>query len=88
MQVHNLRHVATHTRPCASGKTRARSLASRITHYDESWLPGASSGSLTRANHDFVSSTYCRLAEREAEARLLPMRRRRGTAVIVNRRWR
>jgi diketogulonate reductase-like aldo/keto reductase len=83
MQVHNLLDVATHTKTLQDMKARGKLRYIGITHYTSSayldverWLDSG--------NYDFLQINYS-LAEREAEQRLLPLAREKGTRVLINR---
>jgi diketogulonate reductase-like aldo/keto reductase len=83
MQVHNLLDVATHTKTLQDMKARGKVRYIGITHYTSSayldverWLDTGS--------YDFMQINYS-LAEREAEQRLLPLAREKGTKVLINR---
>jgi len=83
MQVHNLLDVATHTKTLQDMKARGKVRYIGITHYTSSayldverWLDTGS--------YDFMQINYS-LAEREAEQRLLPLAREKGTRVLINR---
>jgi diketogulonate reductase-like aldo/keto reductase len=83
MQVHNLRDVATHAKTLREWRDAGRIRYLGITHYH-----AGAYGDLERLiktrEWDFVQFNYS-MAEREAEARLLPLCAATGTAVIVNR---
>jgi aryl-alcohol dehydrogenase-like predicted oxidoreductase len=83
MQVHNLVDVVTHTKTLREWKEAGKVRYIGITHYDESGYP-ALERLLGTGQYDFVQFNYS-LAEREAEARLLPHAAQTGTAVIINR---
>jgi len=83
MQIHNLVDVATHTKTLQDMKARGKLRYIGITHYTSSayldverWLDSG--------NYDFLQINYS-LAEREAEQRLLPLAREKGTRVLINR---
>jgi diketogulonate reductase-like aldo/keto reductase len=83
MQVHNLLDVATHTKTLQDMKARGKLRYIGITHYTSSayldverWLDSG--------NYDFLQINYS-LAEREAEQRVLPLAREKGTRVLINR---
>ena len=83
MQVHNLVDWQTHLRTVRDWKAAGRVRYVGVTHYTASAY-----GDLERIMRgeplDFVQLNYS-LAEREAEARLLPLAAERGIAVLVNR---
>jgi diketogulonate reductase-like aldo/keto reductase len=83
MQVHNLQDVAVHAKTLREWKDAGRIRYLGITHYHS----GAYSQleRLVRSREwDFVQFNYS-MAEREAEARLLPACAEAGVAVIANR---
>lgn len=83
MQVHNLQDVSVHARTLREWKKAGRIRYIGITHYHEG--AHADLERLVRTREwDFVQFNYS-MAEREAEARLLPVCADSGTAVIVNR---
>jgi len=83
MQVHNLVDVATHTKTLADWKAKGRIRYLGITHYTSSAY--AEIERLLKAErYDFLQINYS-LAERESEARLLPLASERKVAVITNR---
>ena len=83
MQVHNLEDVAVHARTLREWKDAGRIRYLGITHYH-----AGAHGELERLvksrEWDFAQFNYS-MAEREAEARLLPACAEAGVAVIVNR---
>jgi aryl-alcohol dehydrogenase-like predicted oxidoreductase len=83
MQVHNLVDWPTHLRTLRDWQAAGRVRYVGVTHYTASAY-----GDLERIMRgerlDFVQLNYS-LAEREAEARLLPLAAERGIAVLVNR---
>ena len=83
IQVHNLLDVATHLKTLREWKTAGRIRYLGITHYYAGAYPELERLVQTRA-YDFVQFNFS-MAEREAEARLLPLCAETGTAVIVNR---
>jgi aryl-alcohol dehydrogenase-like predicted oxidoreductase len=83
MQVHNLVDVETHTKTLSEWRDAGKLRYTGITHYDSSGYRGLERLLGTR-QYDFVQFNYS-LAEREAEARLLPYAAETGTAVIINR---
>jgi aryl-alcohol dehydrogenase-like predicted oxidoreductase len=83
MQVHNLLDVDTHLATLAEWKRAARVRYVGITHYVASAFADLER-LIARTPLDFVQLNYS-LAEREAEARLLPAAADAGVAVIVNR---
>jgi aryl-alcohol dehydrogenase-like predicted oxidoreductase len=82
MQVHNLVDVETHLATLAEWKAAGRVRYVGVTHYLESAFPALERLLRTR-QLDFVQFNYS-IADRAAEARLLPLAADRGTAVIVN----
>jgi aryl-alcohol dehydrogenase-like predicted oxidoreductase len=83
MQVHNLLDLAVHAKTLREWKTAGRIRYIGITHYHAGAHAELETIVRTRA-WDFVQFNYS-MAEREAEARLLPACADSGTAVIVNR---
>jgi len=83
MQVHNLVDVATHTRTLLDWKQQGRVRYIGVTHYTASAY-GEVERTLKAAPYDFLQINYS-LAEREAEQRLLPLAREKGTRVLINR---
>ncbi|MBM3357423.1 MAG: aldo/keto reductase [Betaproteobacteria bacterium] len=83
MQVHNLLDVATHTKTLREWKAAGRIRYLGITHYHSGAYAELERLVKTR-EYDFVQLNYS-MAERDAEARLLPLCADTGTAVIVNR---
>lgn len=83
MQVHNLLDLETHSRTLRDWKKAGRLRYIGITHYHEGAHADLERIVKTR-DWDFVQFNYS-MAEREAEARLLPACAESGTAVIVNR---
>jgi len=83
MQVHNLLDVDTHLDTLAGWKKEGLVRYVGVTHYTAG---GASDVAkvISRRRVDFVQINYS-VAERDAEARLLPLCRDRGVAVIANR---
>lgn len=83
MQVHNLQDVAVHAKTLLEWKDAGRIRYLGITHYH-----AGAYGDLERLvrsrEWDFVQFNYS-MAEREAEARLLPACAESGVAVIANR---
>jgi len=83
MQVHNLLDTQTHFGTLREWKDAGRIRYLGITHYQASAFPQLEQ--LIRSHRfDFVQFNFS-MAEREAEARLLPLCAEHGTAVIVNR---
>ena len=83
MQVHNLLDLAVHAKTLREWKAAGRIRYIGITHYHEG--AHAELEKIVRTREwDFVQFNYS-MAEREAEARLLPACLDSGTAVIVNR---
>lgn len=83
MQVHNLQDVAVHAKTMREWKAAGRIRYVGITHY-HSGAYGDLERLVKSREWDFVQFNYS-MAEREAEARLLPVCAESGTAVIVNR---
>ena len=83
MQVHNLLDLAVHAKTLREWKTAGRIRYIGITHYHDGAHAELERIVKTR-EWDFVQFNYS-MAEREAEARLLPACAESGTAVIVNR---
>jgi len=83
MQVHNLVDVATHTKTLRDWKQQGRVRHIGITHYTASAYPEVER-TLKSAPYDFLQINYS-LAEREAEAKLLPLAKDKGVNVIINR---
>jgi aryl-alcohol dehydrogenase-like predicted oxidoreductase len=83
MQVHNLLDLTTHLRTLREWKQAGTIRYLGITHYHSGAYAELEKLIETR-DYDFVQFNYS-LAEREAEARLLPVAAQTGTAVIVNR---
>jgi diketogulonate reductase-like aldo/keto reductase len=83
MQIHNLTDWRTHTATLKEWKQAGKVRYAGITHYHEGAY--ADLERLVRSGgYDFVQLNYS-LGERSADARLLPLARETGTAVIVNR---
>jgi aryl-alcohol dehydrogenase-like predicted oxidoreductase len=83
MQVHNLRDLSVHAKTLREWKAAGRIRYTGITHYHEG--AHAELERIVRTREwDFAQFNYS-MAEREAEARLLPACADSGTAVIVNR---
>ena len=83
MQVHNLQDVSIHAKTLREWKAAGRIRYLGITHYHSGAYSGLERLVKTR-EWDFVQFNYS-MAEREAEARLLPACAESGTAVLVNR---
>jgi diketogulonate reductase-like aldo/keto reductase len=83
MQVHNLVDVATHTKTLLDWKSKGKVRYVGITHYTSSAY-GEVERLLRTRQYDFLQINYS-LAERESEARVLPLAKELGVAVIVNR---
>lgn len=83
MQVHNLVDVETHLATLADWKARGLVRHVGVTHYTEGGYE-AVERILAAHRLDFLQINYS-AAERESEARLLPLARERGVAVIANR---
>ena len=83
MQIHNLLDLELHTRTLREWKASGRIRYMGITHYHEG--AHADLERLIKTNsYDTVQFNYS-MAEREAEARLLPACMEAGVAVIINR---
>lgn len=83
MQVHNLLDTATHLATLREWKREGKVRYIGVTHYHSGAY--AELERVLRAEAlDFVQLNYS-LAEREAEARLLPLAAEKGIAVLVNR---
>lgn len=83
MQIHNLVDVRTHTATLKEWKQQGRVRYTGITHYHEGAYDDLERLIKTR-EYDFVQLNYS-IAEREAEASVLPLARDLGVAVIANR---
>jgi aryl-alcohol dehydrogenase-like predicted oxidoreductase len=83
MQVHNLLDLAVHTKTLREWKSAGRIRFVGITHYHDGAHAELEKIVKTR-DWDFVQFNYS-MAERGAEARLLPACIDSGTAVLVNR---
>jgi aryl-alcohol dehydrogenase-like predicted oxidoreductase len=83
MQVHNLQDVTVHAKTLREWKAAGRIRYLGITHYHAGAHAELEAMVRTR-EWDFVQFNYS-MAEREAEARLLPACADAGVAVIVNR---
>ena len=83
MQVHNLLDVDTHARTLHQWKEDGRVRYIGITHYHSGAYPDLERLVKTK-RFDFVQINFS-MAEREAEARLLPLCAETGTAVLINR---
>lgn len=83
MQVHNLEDVALHAKTMREWKDAGRIRYLGITHY-HSGAYGELERLVKSREWDFAQFNYS-MAEREAEARLLPACAEAGVAVIVNR---
>jgi aryl-alcohol dehydrogenase-like predicted oxidoreductase len=83
MQVHNLQDVAVHSKTLREWKEAGRVRYLGITHY-HSGAYGDLERLVRSREWDFVQFNYS-MAEREAEARLLPACAESGVAVIANR---
>ena len=83
MQIHNLLDLQTHTRTLREWKANGKIRYMGITHYHAG--AHAELENLIKTNtYDTVQFNYS-MAEREAEARLLPACLEAGVAVIINR---
>lgn len=83
MQVHNLLDLGTHLGTLREWKAAGKIRYLGITHY-HSGAYGELERLIRTKEYDFVQFNYS-MAEREAEARLLPLCAETGTAVLVNR---
>jgi aryl-alcohol dehydrogenase-like predicted oxidoreductase len=83
MQVHNLLDVDTHARTLNQWKEDGRVRYIGITHYHSGAYADLERLVKTK-QFDFVQVNFS-MAEREAEARLLPLCAETGTAVLINR---
>jgi len=83
MQVHNLEDVAVHAKTLREWKDAGRIRYLGITHY-HSGAYGELERLVKSREWEFAQFNYS-MAEREAEARLLPACAEAGVAVIVNR---
>jgi aryl-alcohol dehydrogenase-like predicted oxidoreductase len=83
MQVHNLVDCATHLATLRAWKAEGRIRYLGVTHYTAS-AHGELEAVMRAEELDFVQLNYS-LADRAAEARLLPLAAERGIAVLVNR---
>jgi aryl-alcohol dehydrogenase-like predicted oxidoreductase len=83
MQVHNLVDVETHLATLAEWKAAGRVRYVGVTHYQARAFPRLER-LLASPALDFVQFNYS-IADRAAEARLLPAAAERGVAVLINR---
>ena len=83
MQIHNLVDWRTHLKTLRAWKDNGRIKYLGITHYTESAF-GELEAIMRAEKLDFVQLNYS-LADRAAEARLLPLAAERGIAVLLNR---
>ena len=83
MQVHNLLDLETHGKTLREWKAAGKIRYVGITHY-HSGAYGDLERIIKTRQYDFVQFNYS-MAEREAEARLLPLCAETGTAVLINR---
>ncbi len=83
MQIHNLVDLRTHHATLRDWKADGRVRHLGITHYHAGAYDELE-GLVRSGDFDFVQLNYS-IAEREAEARLLPLALDRGVAVLVNR---
>lgn len=83
MQVHNLQDVTVHAKTLREWKDAGRIRYAGITHYHSGAYAELERLIKTR-EWDFVQFNYS-MAERDAEARLLPLCAESGVAVIINR---
>jgi diketogulonate reductase-like aldo/keto reductase len=82
MQVHNLLDWRTHLATLRGWKDDGTIRYIGVTHYTESALP-ALADIIAREKIDFVQLSYS-LADRAAEARVLPLAAERGVGIIAN----
>lgn len=83
MQVHNLLDLETHLATLRDWKAAGRIRYLGVTHYHEGAYD-ALEAAMTRHRLDFIQINAS-VAERESEARILPLAQERGMGVIVNR---
>lgn len=83
MQVHNLVDVDTHLRTLREWKAQGRVRYVGVTHY-QSGAHDAVARVVRSEPVDFIQINHS-IADRDAEATLLPLARDRGVAVLVNR---
>lgn len=83
MQVHNLLDLEAHMPTLGAWKAEGRIRYVGATHYTESGYD-ALEAAMRRHRLDFIQINAS-AAEREAEARILPLARERGMAVLINR---
>jgi len=83
MQIHNLVDMETHHATLRGWEAQGRVRHLGVTHYHAGAYDELARH-IESGEFDFVQFNYS-IAEREAEARLLPLARDRGVAVIVNR---
>ncbi len=83
MQVHNLVDAGVHTKTLEDWKAAGRVRYLGITHYTRSAYDEVERW-LNTGKYDFLQINYS-LAEPDSEARLLPLAREKGVAVLVNR---
>jgi aryl-alcohol dehydrogenase-like predicted oxidoreductase len=83
MQVHNLLDTETHLATLRALKDAGRLRYLGLTHYTEGAYP-ALEAAMRRHRPDFIQINAS-VAEREAEARLLPLAQELGIAVLINR---
>lgn len=83
MQVHNLLDAGTHLDTLGAWKREGRIRYLGVTHYTAGSHDDVAR-IISSQPVDFIQINYS-VGEREAEARLLPLARERGVAVIANR---
>jgi diketogulonate reductase-like aldo/keto reductase len=83
MQVHNLVDLETQLATMRAWKAQGRIRYIGITHYVDSAFPEVEK-ILRREKLDFLQINYS-IIDRAADARLLPLARERGVAVLINR---
>jgi diketogulonate reductase-like aldo/keto reductase len=83
MQVHNLLDLAAHLPTLRDWKAQGRIRYLGVTHYTEGAYD-ALEAVMRREPLDFIQINAS-VAEREAEARILPLAQERGMAVLINR---
>ncbi|HRP74022.1 MAG TPA: aldo/keto reductase [Rhodocyclaceae bacterium] len=83
MQIHNLLDLETHHATLEAWKAEGRIRYIGITHY-QAGAHETLERLIRKREFDFVQVNYS-IAEREAEARLLPLAHEHGVAVLVNR---
>jgi len=83
MQVHNLLDLETHLATLRAAKDAGRIRYVGVTHYTEGAYD-ALEAAMRRHDLDFIQINAS-VAERESEARILPLAAERGMAVLINR---